>query len=145
MRTKSQNKPKVNVITLGCSKNIVDSEVMMGQLRANDFSVSHESDYAKASSDKEVVIINTCGFIERAKEESINTILEYAELRREKQIEKLFVTGCLSQRYRDDLQNEIPEVDAWFGTMELPLLLKKLGADYKHELIGERQLITPQH
>jgi ribosomal protein S12 methylthiotransferase len=141
MRTKSLNKPKVNVITLGCSKNMVDSEVMMGQLRANDFSVSHE----KKSVKEEVVIINTCGFIDRAKEESINTILEYAELRKAKQIDKLFVTGCLSQRYRDDLQNEIPEVDAWFGTMELPLLLKKLGADYKHELIGERLLITPQH
>lgn len=141
MRTKSLNKPKVNVITLGCSKNMVDSEVLMGQLRANDFAVSHESDYP----DKDIVIINTCGFIERAKEESINTILEYAELKKENQIEKLYVTGCLSQRYRDDLQNEIPEVDAWFGTMELPSLLKKLGADYKHELIGERQLITPQH
>lgn len=141
MRTKSLNKPKVNVITLGCSKNMVDSEVMMGQLRANDFLVSHEAEDER----EQIVIVNTCGFIERAKEESINTILEYAELKKVNQIEKLFVTGCLSQRYRDDLQIEIPEVDAWFGTMELPALLKKLGADYKHELIGERQLITPQH
>ncbi|MFI5134627.1 MAG: radical SAM protein, partial [Chitinophagales bacterium] len=141
MKTKSIRKPKVNVITLGCSKNIVDSEVMMAQLRANDFSVSHEKENGK----EEVVIINTCGFIDRAKEESVNTILEYAALRKENQIEKLFVTGCLSQRYRDDLQKEIPEVDAWFGTMELPSLLKKLGADYKHELIGEHLLITPAH
>jgi ribosomal protein S12 methylthiotransferase len=141
MKTKSIHKPKINVITLGCSKNIVDSEVMMAQLRANDFSVSHE----KQNGREEVVIINTCGFIDRAKEESVNTILEYAELRKENQIEKLFVTGCLSQRYRDDLQKEIPQVDAWFGTMELPSLLKKLGADYKHELIGEHMLITPAH
>lgn len=151
MRTKSALKPKVNVITLGCSKNIVDSEVMMAQLRANDFKVSHLSDEALAKSDEkengneEVVIINTCGFIDRAKEESVNTILEYAELRKQKQIEKLFVTGCLSERYRDDLQKEIPEVDSWFGTLELPSLLKKLGADYKHELIGEHMLITPAH
>lgn len=151
MRTKSDLKPKVNVITLGCSKNIVDSEVMMAQLRANDFKVSHLSDEALAKSDEkengneEVVIINTCGFIDRAKEESVNTILEYAELRKQKQIEKLFVTGCLSERYRDDLQKEIPEVDSWFGTLELPSLLKKLGADYKHELIGEHMLITPAH
>lgn len=151
MRTKSIHKPKVNVITLGCSKNIVDSEVMMAQLRANDFKVSHLSDEALAKSDEkengneEVVIINTCGFIDRAKEESVNTILEYAELRKQKQIEKLFVTGCLSERYRDELQKEIPEVDSWFGTMELPSLLKKLGAEYKHELIGEHMLITPAH
>ncbi|MBS1657002.1 MAG: 30S ribosomal protein S12 methylthiotransferase RimO [Bacteroidetes bacterium] len=141
MRTKSALKPKVNVITLGCSKNIVDSEVMMAQLRANDFPVTHEKENGK----EEIVIINTCGFIDRAKEESVNTILEYAELRKQKQIEKLFVTGCLSERYRDDLQKEIPEVDSWFGTLELPSLLKKLGADYKHELIGEHMLITPAH
>src|SRR4030095_9546647 len=125
----------------GCSKNIVDSEVMMRQLKANDFAVTHEKMHGR----EEVVIINTCGFIDRAKEESVNAILEYALKRKEKKIEKLFVTGCLSQRYRDDLQNEIPEVDAWFGTMELPALLKKLGADYKYELIGERTNITPQH
>jgi ribosomal protein S12 methylthiotransferase len=141
MKTKSLHKPKVNVITLGCSKNIVDSEIMMAQLRANDFSVSHEKENGK----EEVIIINTCGFIDRAKEESINTILEYASIRKEKKIEKLFVTGCLSERYRDDLKKEIPEVDAWFGTMELPSLLKKLGADYKHELIGEHFLTTPLH
>jgi ribosomal protein S12 methylthiotransferase len=141
VRTKSTHKPRVNVITLGCSKNIVDSEIMMAQLRANDFSVSHERENGK----EDVVIINTCGFIDRAKEESVNTILEYARLRKENRIEKLFVTGCLSERYRHDLQNEIPEVDAWFGTMELPSLLKKLGADYKHELIGEHLLITPAH
>src|SRR5215471_5445147 len=105
MRTKSLEKPKVNVITLGCSKNIVDSEIMMSQLRANDFDVTHE----RESGREEIVIINTCGFIERAKEESINTILEYAELRKENRIEKLFVTGCLSQRYRNDLENEIPD------------------------------------
>src|SRR6185436_7255322 len=113
----------------------------MAQLRANDFAVTHERENGR----EEVVIINTCGFIERAKEESINTILEYAELKKENQIEKLYVTGCLSQRYRDDLQKEIPEVDDWFGTMELPALLKRLGADYKHELVGERLLITPAH
>jgi len=141
MKTKSLLKPKINIITLGCSKNIVDSEVMMAQLRANDFQVSHE----RENGQEEIVIINTCGFIDRAKEESVNTILEYAELKKENRIEKLFVTGCLSQRYRDDLQKEIPEVDSWFGTMELPSLLKKLGADYKHELIGEHLLITPAH
>jgi ribosomal protein S12 methylthiotransferase len=140
MKTKNK-KNKVNVITLGCSKNLVDSEVMMGQLKANNFSVTHE----KENDDSEIVIINTCGFIDNAKQESINTILQYADLKKEKQIEKLYVTGCLSQRYKDDLEKEIPEVDAYFGTMELPSLLKKLGADYKHELIGERQLITPQH
>lgn len=151
MKTKSFHKPKINVITLGCSKNMVDSEVMMGQLRANDFDVAHESDSHKNASDKneytnrEIVIINTCGFIERAKEESINTILEYAEIKAEGGIEKLYVTGCLSERYKQDLEKEIPEVDAYFGTMELPSLLHKLGADYKHELIGERLMITPQH
>jgi ribosomal protein S12 methylthiotransferase len=141
VRTKSVSKPKVNVITLGCSKNIVDSEIMMAQLRASEFEVHHEKEHGK----EQVVIINTCGFIDRAKEESVNTILEYARLRKEKRVEKLFVTGCLSERYRHDLQNEIPEVDAWFGTMELPALLKKIGADYKHELIGEHLLITPAH
>ena len=141
MRTKSIGKPEVNVVTLGCSKNMVDSEVMMGQLRANGFPVKHE----KEDAHKDIVIINTCGFIERAKQESIDTILEFAELRKENHIRKLYVTGCLSQRYREDLQTEIPEVDAWFGTMELPLLLKRLGADYKRELIGERLLITPSH
>jgi ribosomal protein S12 methylthiotransferase len=134
------NKNKINVVTLGCSKNIVDSEVLMAQLRANDFSVGHEK-----KDDSNIIIINTCGFIERAKEESIQTILEYADLKREGEIEKLFVTGCLSQRYKDELEEEIPEVDAYFGTMELPSLLYKLGAEYRHELIGERKLITPPH
>lgn len=141
MRTKSSGKPAINVITLGCSKNMVDSEVMMGQLRANAFDVTHEKENAKS----EIVIINTCGFIDRAKEESVNTILEYAELKNEGLIEKLYVTGCLSERYKNDLEKEIPEVDAYFGTMELPSLLHKLGADYKHELIGERLMINPQH
>jgi ribosomal protein S12 methylthiotransferase len=141
MRTKSFRKPKVNVITLGCSKNMVDSEIIMGQLKASDFKVTHEQN----QNQHEVVIINTCGFIDRAKEESINTILEYAEIKKQGSLEKLYVTGCLSERYRHDLQIEIPEVDGWFGTMELPLMLKKLGADYRHELIGERLMITPQH
>lgn len=141
MRTKSLDKPKVNVITLGCSKNMVDSELLMGQLSANNFSVTHEKENRK----EDIVIINTCGFIDNAKQESINTILEYAGRKKEGAVKKLYVTGCLSQRYRDDLQKEIPQVDDWFGTMELPLLLKRLGADYRHELIGERQLITPPH
>lgn len=141
MRTKSHKANKVNVITLGCSKNMVDSEVMMHQLRANDFEVSHQEEQL----DSNIVIINTCGFIDRAKEESVNTILEYSQLKQEGELEKLYVTGCLSERYRDDLRLEIPEVDDWFGTLELPLLLERLNADYKHELIGERSLITPPH
>ncbi len=141
MRTKTIRKNKINVVTLGCSKNLVDSEVMIGQLRANDFSVTHE----KKARSNEIVIINTCGFIDNAKQESINTILEYAGLKKEGKIEKLYVTGCLSHRYKDDMEKEIPEVDAYFGTMELPSLLKRLGADYKHELIGERKLTTPKH
>lgn len=141
MRTKSNLKPTVNVITLGCSKNMVDSEVMMGQLRANAFDVTHEKENAAS----DIVIINTCGFIDRAKEESINTILEYADIKSKGNIQKLYVTGCLSERYRQELEVEIPEVDAYFGTMELPALLHKLGADYRHELIGERMLINPQH
>ncbi|MGB3076938.1 MAG: 30S ribosomal protein S12 methylthiotransferase RimO [Chitinophagales bacterium] len=141
MRTKSIHKPTINVITLGCSKNMVDSEVMMGQLRANAFDVTHE----KENADSDIVIINTCGFIDRAKEESVNTILEYANVKNEGGIQKLYVTGCLSERYKNELEVEIPEVDAYFGTMELPALLHKLGADYKHELIGERLMINPQH
>lgn len=141
MRTKSNHKPTVNVITLGCSKNMVDSEVMMGQLRANAFDVTHEKE--NASSD--IVIINTCGFIDRAKEESINTILEYTDIKSKGAIKKLYVTGCLSERYKQELEVEIPEVDAYFGTMELPALLHKLGADYRHELIGERMFINPPH
>ena len=141
MRTKSLKKNKVNVITLGCSKNIYDSEVLMGQLRANKFDVAHES----TEEDAGIVIINTCGFIDNAKEESIDTILEYARAKEEGKIERLIVTGCLSERYKPDLQKEIKNVDEFFGTRDLPKLLKSLGADYKHELIGERLLTTPQH
>jgi ribosomal protein S12 methylthiotransferase len=142
MKTKSLKKNKVNVITLGCSKNIVDSEVLMGQLQANNFDVKHESNKLK---DSEIVIINTCGFIDNAKQESINTIIEYSDLKTDGKIDQLIVTGCLSERYKGELTNEFPEVDAFFGTMELPNLLKKLGADYKHELIGERYLTTSPH
>jgi ribosomal protein S12 methylthiotransferase len=138
-RTLKQN--KVNVITLGCSKNLVDSEVMMGQLRANDFEVVHES----SRNDASIVIINTCGFIDNAKQESIDTILHYAKKKEQGKIERLIVTGCLSERYKPDLEKEITNVDAYFGTRDLPLLLKTLGADYKHELIGERLLTTPRH
>lgn len=141
MKTKSAKTPKVNVITLGCSKNTVDSEVMMAQLKANEFDVKHEDDAHKA----DIVIINTCGFIDNAKEESINTILEYAEAKNQGKIEKLIVTGCLSHRYKEDLETNIPEVDAWFGTLELPQLLRSVGADYKHELLGERLQTTPKH
>lgn len=140
MKTKSLNKRRINVITLGCSKNRVDSEVMMAQLKANEFDVAHEKEEGR-----EVVIINTCGFIDNAKQESIDTILEYAEAKKMGRVEKLYVTGCLSERYKNDLEEEIPEVDAFFGTMELPALLKKFNADYKHELVGERFLTTPQH
>lgn len=140
MKTKSYLKPKVNVITLGCSKNTVDSEVLLAQLRGNAIPVAHEDDR-----DANIVVINTCGFIDNAKEESINTILEYAEKKEQGEIEKLFVTGCLSERYRTELENEIPVVDAWFGTTELPGLLHKLGADYKKELLGERMLTTQGH
>ena len=138
MKTKQH---KVNVITLGCAKNIVDSENIVAQLQANKIDAEHEH----SAMEPEVVIINTCGFIDKAKEESINTILDYAEVKRQGNIEKLYVTGCLSQRYKDNLEEEIPEVDAFFGTMELPSLLQKFDADYKHELIGQRSLITPEH
>ncbi|MBU6157910.1 MAG: 30S ribosomal protein S12 methylthiotransferase RimO [Bacteroidetes bacterium] len=141
MKSKSLQKDKVNIITLGCSKNMVDSEVLSGQLLANDKAVVHES----ARLDHNIVVVNTCGFIDKAKEESINTILEQVSLKQKGKLEKVYVTGCLSERYRDDLAKEIPEVDAWFGTMELPFLLKKLDADYKKELLGERLLATPQH
>ena len=140
MKTKSKI-DKVNVITLGCSKNTVDSEVLMGQLNANGIEVVHES----TKEDFNIVIINTCGFIDKAKEESINTILQFAEAKTQGYIEKLYVTGCLSQRYKDSLETEIPEVDAYFGTLELPALLNKFNADYKHELIGERILTTANH
>ncbi|AKD02651.1 30S ribosomal protein S12 methylthiotransferase RimO [Pontibacter korlensis] len=141
MKVRSLKKDKVNVVTLGCSKNLVDSEVLMGQLRANEFEVAHESD----KDDSNIIIVNTCGFIDNAKQESIDTILRYAEAKESGQIDKLYVTGCLSQRYKDSLEEEIPQVDAYFGTLELPQLLKKLEADYKHELIGERLLTTPSH
>lgn len=141
MKTKTLKKNKVNVVTLGCSKNIFDSEVMMAQLKANNFQVEHEAQ----EDDSQIVIINTCGFIDAAKEESVNTILRYAEAKKEGQVEKVYVTGCLSERYKDQLVDEIPEVDAFFGTKDLPKLLKTLKADYKHELVGERLLTTPTH
>ncbi|HXS37878.1 MAG TPA: 30S ribosomal protein S12 methylthiotransferase RimO [Flavipsychrobacter sp.] len=141
MKTKKLKKDKVNIITLGCSKNLVDSEVLSGQLHANGIAVKHESGKA----DHNIVVINTCGFIDKAKEESVNTILEQIELKRDGRLDKVYVTGCLSERYRQDLSKEIPEVDAWFGTMELPLILKQFNADYKQELIGERLLSTPKH
>ena len=141
MRTKSLKNNKINVITLGCSKNIYDSEVLMGQLKANEMDVEHESD----KDDANVVVINTCGFIDNAKEESINTIIEQAERKSNGKIDKLFVTGCLSERYKPDLEKEIPNVDEYFGTTDLPKLLQALGADYKHELIGERLTTTPKH
>lgn len=141
MKTKTLKKNKVNVITLGCSKNLFDSEVTMTQLVANGFEVEHESE----TNDSEIVIINTCGFIDNAKQESIDTILRYAQAKKEGLVDKLYVTGCLSERYKDNLENEIKEVDAFFGTRELPKLLKTLNADYKHELIGERIITTPSH
>lgn len=141
MKTKTLKKNKVNVVTLGCSKNIFDSEVMMAQLKANKFDVEHES----KSDDAEIVIINTCGFIDNAKQESIDTIIRYAEAKAEGAVDKVYVTGCLSERYKDELEAEIPEVDAFFGTRDLPRLLKTLKADYKHELVGERLLTTPNH
>jgi ribosomal protein S12 methylthiotransferase len=141
MKTKTLKKNKVNVVTLGCSKNIYDSEVLMGQLKANKFDVEHESE----SDDSSIVIINTCGFIEAAKQESIDTIIRFAEAKKKGFVEKVYVTGCLSERYKPELENEIPEVDSWFGTRDLPRLLKTLKADYKHELVGERLLTTPVH
>ena len=141
MKTKKRHRPKVNIITLGCSKNMVDSEVIGGQLEANHIDTVHEN----GQDDHNIVIINTCGFIEKAKEESINTILAQVDRKRRGQLEKVFVTGCLSERYKSDLEREIPEVDAYFGTMEMPALLGKLNADYKAELVGERQLSTPSH
>ncbi|WP_421874650.1 30S ribosomal protein S12 methylthiotransferase RimO [Marinoscillum sp.] len=141
MKTKKIKKDKVNIVTLGCSKNLVDSEVMLTQLKGNNIDASHES----MKDDSNIVIINTCGFIDNAKQESIDTILRYVDAKEEGIVEKVYVTGCLSQRYREDLEKEIPQVDSWFGTMELPLLLKKFKADYKHELLGERIVTTDQH
>lgn len=138
MRTKSLKKNKINVVTLGCSKNVYDSEVLMGQLKASGKEVVHEEE-------GNIVVINTCGFINNAKEESINTILEYIQKKEEGEVDKVYVTGCLSERYKPDLIKEIPDVDQYFGTSELPVLLKALGADYKHELIGERLTTTPKN
>jgi ribosomal protein S12 methylthiotransferase len=141
MKARTLKKNKVNVVTLGCSKNIFDSEVMMAQLKANKFDVAHEA----KEDDSEIVIINTCGFIDNAKQESIDTILRYADAKKEGAVDRVYVTGCLSERYKDDLKKEIPEVDGYFGTRDLPRLLKTLKADYKHELVGERLLTTPNH
>ncbi|MDO6597632.1 30S ribosomal protein S12 methylthiotransferase RimO [Oceanihabitans sp. 2_MG-2023] len=138
MRTKTLKKNKINVVTLGCSKNVYDSEVLMGQLKANGKEVVHEEE-------GNVVVINTCGFINNAKEESVNTILDFMQKKEAGEVDKVFVTGCLSERYKPDLQKEIPNVDQYFGTTELPQLLKALGADYKHELIGERLTTTPKN
>ncbi len=139
MRTKSLKKNKINVITLGCSKNVYDSEVLMGQLRASGKDVTHE---APAEEEGNIIVINTCGFIDNAKEESVNMILNYADKKEQGLVDKVFVTGCLSERYKPDLQREIPNIDEYFGTTELPGLLKALGADYKHELLGERLTTT---
>lgn len=141
MKTKTLRKNKVNVVTLGCSKNVVDSEILMGQLKANNFNVEHESE----DDDCSIVIINTCGFIDNAKQESIDTILRYSQAKEEGSVDKVYVTGCLSERYKPELEKEIPNVDGYFGTRELPRLLKTLKADYKQELIGERLLTTPRH
>ncbi len=138
MRTKTLKKNRINVVTLGCSKNVYDSEVLMGQLKASGKDVVHEQE-------GNVVVINTCGFINNAKEESVNTILEYMQKKEDGEVDKVFVTGCLSERYKPDLEKEIPNVDQYFGTTELPGLLKALGADYKHELIGERLTTTPKN
>lgn len=142
MKAKNYRKEKVQLITLGCSKNLVDSEQLMTQLDHNEYHVEHNPDHSKLA---DIIIINTCGFIDRAKEESIDTILHYAALRKEGKISKLLVTGCLSHRYKDNLEVEIPEVDGYFGTMEMPTLLARLNADYKYELIGERLTSTPSH
>jgi ribosomal protein S12 methylthiotransferase len=141
MKARTLKKNKVNVVTLGCAKNIYDSEVLMAQLKANEFEVKHEEE----NSDAEIVIINTCGFIESAKQESIDMILQYADAKDQGKVDKLYVTGCLSQRYGGDLGKEIPQVDSFFGTRDLPRLLKTLKADYKSELLGERLLTTPSH
>lgn len=141
MRTKSLKPNKINIVTLGCSKNLVDSEVLLSQLKGNEIDATHESE----KNDANIIVVNTCGFIDNAKQESIDTILQYVDEKEAGRIDKLYVTGCLSHRYKDELDSEIPQVDAWFGTLELPNLLRTLGADYKHELIGERLITTPQH
>ncbi|KXK22276.1 MAG: 30S ribosomal protein S12 methylthiotransferase [Bacteroidetes bacterium OLB12] len=141
VKTKGSKKTKVNIVTLGCSKNLVDSEVLLTQLRGNGIETAHES----KKDDANIVVINTCGFIDNAKQESIDTILRYVDAKEEGIVEKVYVTGCLSERYKDDLQKEIPDVDAWFGTRDLSRLLKQLNANYKHELVGERILTNPSH
>jgi len=141
MKARSLKKDRVNIITLGCSKNLVDSEVLSGQLMANEIEVVHENKRL----DHNIVVVNTCGFIETAREESIETILRQVELKKKGKLDKVYVTGCLSERYRNNLEEEIPEVDAFFGTMELPLILKQFGADYRKELLGDRLLSTPRH
>src|ERR1044071_6223879 len=141
MKTKGNRKTKVNIVTLGCSKNLVDSEVLLTQLRGNGVEASHES----KEDDSNVVVINTCGFIDNAKQESIDTILRYVDAKQEGLVNKVYVTGCLSERYKDDLEKEIPDVDAWFGTRDLSRILKTFRADYKHELVGERILTNPSH
>ena len=141
MNTKGQGKNNVNIVTLGCAKNIVDSEILLTQLKGNNVDVRHESQ----KDDANIVVINTCGFIDSAKQESIDTILRYVDAKQNGLIEKLYVTGCLSQRYKEDLRKEIPDVDAWFGTNELPQLLNRFNVDYKHELVGEWQITTPRH
>lgn len=141
MKARTLKKDKVNIVTLGCSKNTVDSEVLLSQLRANDVEAHHQ----REKDDCNIIIVNTCGFIDNAKKESIDTILNYADAKANGEIDKLYVTGCLSHRYMDELQLEIPEVDAWFGTLDLPKMLQKFNADYKHELIGERSISTPSH
>jgi ribosomal protein S12 methylthiotransferase len=141
MRVRSAKQHKINIVTLGCSKNLVDSEVLLSQLHNNKMDATHESE----ANDASIVVVNTCGFIDKAKDESIQTILHYAQEKAQGGIEQLYVTGCLSERYKDELLLEIPEVDAWFGTMQLPELLQTLGADYKHELLGERLTTTPFH
>ncbi len=141
MKTKTLKKNRINVVTLGCSKNIYDSEVLLGQLKGNGLDATHES----TEDDANIVVINTCGFIDNAKQESIDTILRYAQAKQDGLVEKVFVTGCLSERYKPDLEKEIPNIDQYFGTRDLPRLLKALGADYKHELVGERLLTTPSH
>ena len=141
MKARGQKKDKVNIVTLGCSKNLVDSEVMLTQLKGNNINATHESQ----QDDANIVVINTCGFIANAKQESVDTILRYVDAKEEGIVDKVYVTGCLSQRYKDDLEKEIPEVDAYFGTRDLPLLLKRFKADYKHELVGERILAGAGH
>lgn len=141
MKTKGTKKTKVNIVTLGCSKNLVDSEVLLTQLRGNGIETTHES----KKDDANIVVINTCGFIDNAKQESIDTILRYVDAKEEGVVEKVYVTGCLSERYKTDLEKEIPDVDAWFGTRDLSRLLKQLNANYKHELVGERILTNPSH